>query len=108
MLNNLRSLIADSARRYQEAMRDETLLRSFAFQTAITLLKVDASEMAVSAVLAAMRACGLSGYRNDGDASISRHLRDVLSSPLMINNDRILASLSTAALMTPVPAALTV
>ena len=39
----------------------------------------------------AMRACGLSGYRNDSDFSIGRYLRDVLSSPIMINNDRILA-----------------
>ena len=42
-----------------------------------------------------MRACGLSGYRTDGDFSIERQLRDVLSSPIMINNDRILASLAT-------------
>ena len=39
-----------------------------------------------------MQACGLSGYRNDGEFSIGRHLRDVLSSPIMINNDRILAN----------------
>ena len=42
----------------------------------------------------AMRACGLSGYRNDGDYSIGRHLRDVLSAPIMINNDRILANIA--------------
>ena len=29
--------------------------------------------------MSAMRACGLSGYRNDGDFSVGRHLRDVLS-----------------------------
>ena len=46
--------------------------------------------------MSAMRACGLSGYRNDGDFSIGRHLRDVLSSPIMINNDRILANVATA------------
>jgi acyl-CoA dehydrogenase len=106
-LNVLRSLIGTSARRYEDALGDATLLASFDFQTAITLLKVDASELAVATVMSALRACGLSGYRNDGEASVSRHLRDVLSSPLMINNDRILANLSTAALMTPVPASLT-
>ena len=51
----------------------------------------------------AMRACGLSGYRNDTDVSIGRHLRDVLSAPIMINNDRILASMGTATLMSTVP-----
>ena len=40
--------------------------------------------------MSAMRACGLSGYRSDGDFTLGRHLRDVLSSPIMINNDRIL------------------
>jgi acyl-CoA dehydrogenase len=49
--------------------------------------------------MSAMRACGLSGYRNDSDFTIGRHLRDVLSSPLMINNDRILSNISTALLM---------
>jgi acyl-CoA dehydrogenase len=67
---------------------------------------VEASELAVTTVLAAMRACGLSGYRNDGDVSVGRHLRDVLSAPLMINNDRILSSIATASLMSGVPATL--
>jgi acyl-CoA dehydrogenase len=48
----------------------------------------------------------LSGYRNDSEFSIGRHLRDVLSAPLMINNDRILANLGTASLMTPLPTSL--
>jgi acyl-CoA dehydrogenase len=34
---------------------------------------------------------------------IGRHLRDVLSSTIMINNDRILANAATAALLTEVP-----
>jgi acyl-CoA dehydrogenase len=54
-------------------------------------------------VMSAMRTCGLSGYRNDGDFSIGRNLRDILSSPLMINNDRILANIATASLMSGVP-----
>jgi acyl-CoA dehydrogenase len=54
----------------------------------------------------AMRACGLSGYRNDSEFSIGRHLRDVLSAPIMINNDRILANVATANLMSAVPTSL--
>ena len=52
---------------------------SSGFQSSINLLKVEASEFAVAAVLHAMRACDLSGYGNDTDVSIGRHLRDVLS-----------------------------
>ena len=84
-------------------MDDPQALASLDFQTMITLTKVEASELAAATVMSAMRACGLSGYRNDGDFSIGRHLRDVLSSPIMINNDRILANLATPALMSADP-----
>jgi len=56
--------------------------------------------------MSAMRACGLSGYRNDGEFSVGRLLRDVLSSPLMINNERILANIATSSLMSGVPTSL--
>ena len=46
--------------------------------------------------MSAMRACGLSGYRNDSEFSVGRHLRDILSSPVMISNDRILANVGAA------------
>ncbi len=48
----------------------------------------------------------LSGYRNDTEFTIGRLLRDVLSAPLMINNDRILTNLATTSLMTPLPASI--
>jgi acyl-CoA dehydrogenase len=53
--------------------------------------------------MAAMRTCGLSGYRNDGDASIGRYLRDILSAPIMINHDRILSNIGTTALLSETP-----
>ena len=72
----------------------------------MNLHKVKASELAVSTVMSAMQACGLSGYRNDSEFSLGRHLRDVLSSPIMINNDRILANLADASLLNGVPTSL--
>ena len=42
------------------------------FQSMITLTKVQASELAIETVLSAMRACGLSGYRNDTEFSVGR------------------------------------
>jgi acyl-CoA dehydrogenase len=50
-----------------------------------------------------LRACGLAGYRNDTEYSIGRLLRDVLSSPIMISNDRILSNLAATSVMTPLP-----
>jgi len=87
-------------------MNDPQTLAGLDFQTLITLTKVEASELAAQTVMSAMRACGLSGYRNDSEYSIGRHLRDVLSSPIMINNDRILANLATPVLMSPVATSL--
>jgi acyl-CoA dehydrogenase len=102
-LRALRALIAASLSRYESIAGDPKALGMVDFQTSINLLKVDASELAVETVMAAMRATGLSGYRNDGEVSIGRSLRDVLSSPIMINNDRILANLSTSTLLSEIP-----
>lgn len=103
-LINLRWVIASALRRYERAKSDPRDLDSLDFQTSMNLLKVNASEMAIGAVTASLQACGLSGYRNDGEFSIGRHLRDVLSSSIMINNDRILSNVSTASLLVNVPA----
>jgi acyl-CoA dehydrogenase len=105
-LRTLRGMLATSLRRYEQCMNDPQALAGLEFQTLITLTKVEASELAAQTVMHAMRACGLSGYRNDSEYSIGRHLRDVLSSPIMINNDRILANLATPVLMSPMASSL--
>ena len=102
-LRTLRSVLNSAMRSYQLAMSDEKAVSALEFQSMITLTKVQASELAVETVLAALRACGLSGFRNDSEFSIGRHLRDVLSAPLMINNDRILANLAMTSVMTSLP-----
>ena len=102
-LRTLRGLIASSVQRFEAAGTDPAALESIDFQTGMNLLKVNASELAVAAVMSAMQTCGLAGYRNDGEFSIGRHLRDILSSPIMINNDRILANVATASLLSGVP-----
>jgi acyl-CoA dehydrogenase len=105
-LRTLRGMLATSLRRYEQIMDDHQALAALDFQTMITLTKVEASELAAATVMSAMRACGLSGYRNDSEFTLGRHLRDVLSSPIMINNDRILSNLATSVLMSAVPTSL--
>jgi acyl-CoA dehydrogenase len=105
-LTKLRAVIAACLQSYEARERDVRAISSVDFQSSINLLKVEASELAVATVMHAMRTCGLSGYRNDTDVSIGRHLRDVLSAPIMINNDRILASMGSATLMSAVPESL--
>jgi acyl-CoA dehydrogenase len=102
-LRGLRGIIASALQRFETVGTKEYELESLDFQTAMNLLKVNSSEVATSIVMSAMQACGLSGYRNDGEFSVSRHLRDVLSSSIMINNERILANAATASLIVEVP-----
>jgi acyl-CoA dehydrogenase len=102
-LRTLRGVLAANLHSYQAIMSDEKAISGLEFQAQITLTKVQASELAVTTVLSSLRACGLSGYRNDTEFTIGRLLRDVLSAPLMINNDRILTNLATTSLMTPLP-----
>ena len=104
-MRTLRSVIVSALQRFELAA-DPVALESVDFQTGMNLLKVQASELAVATVMSAMRACGLSGYRNDGEFSVGRHLRDVLSSPIMISNDRIIANVGTASLLSGAPASL--
>ena len=102
-LRLLRALIVETLERYEAVHTDEEKSASLEYQSAIALTKVEASEMALAIVMSCYRTCGLSGYRNDSDVSIGRHLRDILSSPIMINNDRILANMGTTLLMSGVP-----
>ncbi len=105
-LRTLRSTIASAVRRFEVASADAAALESIEFQTGMNMLKVNASELAVSIVLSAMQAAGIAGYRNDTEFSMGRHLRDILSSPIMISNDRILANVAAASLLAAPPASL--
>ena len=100
-LRALRGIVGSALQRFEVLTTDE--IESLDFQTAMNLLKVNASELAIATVMSCMQACGLSGYRNDGEFSVARHLRDVLSSSIMISNDRILANAAGASLLIEVP-----
>jgi acyl-CoA dehydrogenase len=106
-LRTLRAVITTALKRYEAACGDVGELDSLDFQTSMNLLKVTASELAIATVSSAMQASGLAGYRNDGEFSVTRHLRDAMSSSVMINNDRILSNIATASLLVELPASLT-
>src|SRR6202012_3421562 len=65
-LTKLRAVITSTMDAYATHEHDERALSSLDFQSQVNLLKVEASELAVTTVMSAMRACGLSGYRNEG------------------------------------------
>jgi acyl-CoA dehydrogenase len=105
-LRVLRSLVGSGVRRFEAISSDAAALESVEFQTYMNLLKVNASEHALSTVMSAMQATGLSGYRNDTPFTIGRHLRDILSAPIMINNERILSGVALTSLVAATPALL--
>jgi len=107
-LRALRDMVRAALQKFEASATDKEKLESLDFQNALNLLKVNASETAIATVISCMHACGLAGYRNDGEFSVSRHLRDVMSSPLMINNDRILASVAAASMLIEVPESIVV
>jgi acyl-CoA dehydrogenase len=103
-LRALRGTIAAAVASYESAAVESDRLEAIDFQAGMNLLKVHSSEMAIETVMSSLQACGLSGYRNDGEFSVARKLRDVLSSSIMINNERILNSTASSLLLFEVPA----
>jgi acyl-CoA dehydrogenase len=52
-------------------------------------LKIAASEHAADICRGALDVCGIMGFKNDTPFSVGRHVRDTMSAPLMIANERI-------------------
>jgi acyl-CoA dehydrogenase len=91
-LQTFKSTLVAHIERFEMAKHNEDDLSSINFAIEMNNLKVVASTMAVDVVREALMVTGIAGYRNDSPFSVGRHLRDVLSAPLMVANDRILAN----------------
>lgn len=74
-------------------------LGAIGFAVRINNLKVTASSLVIDIVGKALQICGISGYRQDSDMSIGRHLRDAHGSAIMVSNERILGHNSQLALV---------
>ena len=62
-------------------------------------LKTTVSELCLEAVQHAFMVCGINAYKNGSEFSLGRHVRDLMSAPVMINNDRMLESTGNLLLM---------
>ncbi len=98
-LAGLKTLVRDGIARFEAARHDDAAINSMAFAVAMNAVKVEASRRAVSLVQEALTIVGIQGYKNANPFSIGRQLRDILSAPLMIANDRILSNTATMLLM---------
>jgi acyl-CoA dehydrogenase len=68
------------------------------FAASANAIKIAASETSLSVAQLALRACGMAGYAERSEFSIARLLRDLHSAPLMIGNERLLATNAAFAL----------
>jgi len=62
-------------------------------------LKTSISELCLEVVQHAFMVCGIGAYKNGTEYSLGRHFRDLMSAPIMINNDRMLESAGNLLLM---------
>ncbi|MET0312974.1 MAG: acyl-CoA dehydrogenase family protein [Hansschlegelia sp.] len=94
MQQRLKAVVVAGIDRYERAREDLDELSSIGFVVAMNGVKVSASQAVGEIVTAAFLICGILGYRNDSPYSLARAMRDALSAPIMINNDRILGNIS--------------
>ena len=87
MRSGLHNAIQDYEALVESGDFDKT--EDFAFSIRINNVKVRCSELLVDIVSRSLQIVGISGYKNEGAKSLSRHLRDAYGASLMVNNDRI-------------------
>lgn len=92
--------------RLSQALRDYDAVFSsgprplpLGFTADMNNLKTTVSEACLEAVQHAFMVCGINAYKNGSEFSLGRHVRDLMSAPVMINNDRMLESTGNLLLM---------
>ncbi|WP_022981211.1 acyl-CoA dehydrogenase family protein [Ideonella sp. B508-1] len=98
LVQQFRGMLAACMALYEDADGPETATeRMVSYNT----LKVGASELVVRVTDIALRICGIQGYMEPGEFYLSRHIRDAHAAAVMVNDDRILGSLSSVVLGVP-------
>lgn len=90
-LTLLRSVVGCGLRDFEEADHDSDgeRLSTMSYALATNNLKIAASEQTVRVCRGALDVCGIMGFKNDSPFSVARHVRDSMSGPLMVANERI-------------------
>jgi acyl-CoA dehydrogenase len=92
-LQQMKADLITAVRQYQAHLATPDRAVSFALLMVMNNLKLTVSTGVVQIVQQALSICGIAAYRNDTPFSLGRHLRDALSAPLMVSNDRIAAGM---------------
>jgi acyl-CoA dehydrogenase len=88
-LQSLRSEVRSALGDFVDQSEDREKLMTFTSVLRFNNLKLASSELAVSVCRDALELLGIMGYQNNSKFSVGRHLRDAMSAPLMIANERI-------------------
>jgi acyl-CoA dehydrogenase len=71
------------------AAKDTQKINSLAYAIRVNALKLSASRSAIAIVTEALSIIGIQAYKNNGQFSLGRNLRDVHSAVMQVHNDRI-------------------
>ncbi len=91
-LRGVHARTLDGLERHGRRWLDPEAPADLGFTIEMNGLKVLGSTEAVHAVGEAMQVIGIAAYKLGTPFSLGRHLRDIHSAPLMVNNDRIAAN----------------
>jgi acyl-CoA dehydrogenase len=85
----LRAEVSTSLDFFGSLADERETLRTMGVALRFNNLKIAASQQAPRICASALEVTGIMGFRNDTPFSVGRHLRDAMSAPLMIANERI-------------------
>lgn len=100
-LQLLHSRLQTALHRYEAFLASGAPAIPLSLSTDLTMLKNTMSEGCLAVAQEALSVMGFAGYRNEGPTSVGRHIRDLHSAPLMINNARLVETMSSYLLLDP-------
>lgn len=98
-LQTAKSSLVNSASCYLERFKSTETGDRISEKLEYNSVKTQMSVMCRGIVIEALDLLGLQGYQHGGQYSVSRHVRDILSAPLMISNLRILGNMAALSVL---------
>jgi acyl-CoA dehydrogenase len=99
LLQLMQSRLSGALKEYEAALSSGPRPLPLGFTAEMNNLKTSISELCLEVAQHAFMVCGINAYKNGSEYSLGRHIRDLLSAPIMINNDRMLESTGNLLLM---------
>jgi acyl-CoA dehydrogenase len=99
LLQLMQARLSQALRDYDSVFAAGARPLPLGFTADMNNLKITVSELCLEAVQHAFMVCGINAYKNGTEFSLGRHVRDLMSAPVMINNDRMLESTGNLLLM---------